>query len=96
MTNWNTQKLRIKDLLTDDDSNEGAILTGEQVSKRITQFHKNLPSPKFAGGDELIEIAGLFEYITGNKELYISPLEDFNMQLDRLYDWADENKFWIE
>lgn len=84
--------VRIKHLLTDDESDESAQKVGKEVATVLRTSAWAEADREFArerGGDsEVIVCAEEFEEVRG--------LEDFNAVLDRLYDLADVDRAWIE
>jgi len=81
MANWKKKIKGIKELLTDDNSNEGAI----EVSKKVYSI---LTSKRYAKYFEDFEWIVDFYYCEG--------LDHFNNTLALLYDYADANLIWIE
>lgn len=83
-------KFYLKDLLSEDDSDEEAQRVGKIVAERLRAYvvserFKNR-QPLFGGKTE--EFAQRFENVLDS--------EEFNDALSDLYDLADDVKVWIE
>lgn len=79
--NWEVKVRGIKELLTDDNSNENAIKVGEKIYDILT-------SQRYAKYFEE------FDYL--NDFICIDYVYQLNGVLSLLYDYADENLIWIE
>lgn len=102
MANWQLV-VKISDLMTNDDSDDNAILIGQELAKRLRatlpiadddvldRLQKNDPE---AYGDELYRLAELNDSIIQDIiisfESEIETVEDFNLFLNDLYNWGDD------
>lgn len=81
-------RLRIKHLLTDDESDENAQQVGKEVAAIIRASTWARADQKERGGNsEVIMCAEEFEDV--------DDLDHFNAVLDHLYDLADADRAWI-
>lgn len=83
-TKWQ-HTLKLKDLLTNDDSDETAVNVARETKIRVQNFAK---SRGFEQDDALEEITYWFDDV--------ATCNDFNGVLNELYDWADDNRVWID
>jgi hypothetical protein len=90
-----------KGILPDGCEEMPTELTDEQIASlgknyarylRVHPFIKPLLNDDF----ELSEIVDMFESISPVEELKMTAEQDFDERLDSLYDWADDNRVWIE
>lgn len=79
--------LKIKHLLTADDSTEGAQQVGTQIAAVLRSSAWLKDDQQRPGDSEVVMCAEEFEDI--------EDLEHFNTVLDRLYDLADADRTWI-
>ena len=77
---------KMKDLLTDDESHEGAKKTAETIVKRLGETYPN-PDPA---------LQAIIELLSRIRSTDHDPLSRLNVLLDALYDLADINRVWIE
>jgi hypothetical protein len=80
-------KIRLKDLLTEDDSDEYAQRAAKEVAKRL----RASAIKSMVGVDQydFDDMADEFEY-------GVETCDDFNGVLDLMYNFADEHRIWIE
>lgn len=91
--------IRIKDLLSDDASEESAARIAREIAARLK---RQLPAAWVETGEE-VDVA-LMEVIDGMASLTAdsyadddsySAVEDLNNMLAELYDWADRCRVWV-
>lgn len=85
------RRIRIKHLLTDDDSDEGAQQTGRQIAlvlRKSDWLAQDQKSSRERSGDSEVQLA------TEEFE-EIEDLDGFNAVLDHLYDLADADRVWV-
>lgn len=72
------------------------MLSIEEKGKKMAKAIKHLPLDKIemCCGDDLEDLAERFEHLNGNEE--VTPIEEFDYQMDELYDMADRYGIWIE
>lgn len=80
-----SHSLKLKDLLTDDNSDEKAVEVASELVKRLEGFAKR------RGFEEDFE---LFDIIEGFG--CVENCNELNGVFTGLYDWADDNRVWIE
>ena len=91
MSTWLTT-VNIKDLLTEDDSEEAVITAANGIVGRL----RTLADPGGSLADSLdtltlCEILNTFKDLAENNP----DVQEFNWVLDELYDWADDNRVWL-
>jgi len=80
MANWKVKIRGIRELLTDDNSDENAILAGKKVYKILTSKRYEKYFENFVELDN-------FNYVEG--------LSHFNELLNDMYDYCDRKRIWI-
>ena len=81
MANWRVKVKGIRPLLTEDDSDINAIKVGKDVYKILTSPAYRNYFEDFQDLDELLHLDGL---------------NHFNDVLNRMYDYCDAERIWID
>ena len=86
MTSWR-KTINIKDLLTDDDSDEYARFVARTIAGRLqAQIDDLMDIPLELLIDDFYDCGDVDSGATR---------DDVNELLSRLYDWADYNRIWL-
>ena len=85
MAKWD--KIKLKDLLSNDDSDEHAKKIGLEVAMRL-RAKLHLFDDDSYDRDEVAEAIDIFEDCEG--------VDDFNDALGQVYDAADRSRIWID
>lgn len=96
MPQWR-KRVALKDLLSDDDSDEATRKAAGEFVKRLKRL------PEYESDFELEQIVSEFEDIASADSAgddafggRFSLCDWFNAVLANLYDWADAERVWIE
>lgn len=90
-----SRKIKIKDLLGDDDSNENSVAVAHEIAKR---FRAEMPNSTFDVRENEYddEITSLIEDLESfNLQMDQEICEVLNERIDEIYDWADVKRVWI-
>lgn len=86
---WATT-IKIKQLLTDDESPETAQRTAQAIAAILRKESQGIFLPLLIGADAAFEL----ESIADDMEA-AQTCDEVNDTLDTLYDWANDNRVWI-
>lgn len=86
--------VNIKDLLSEDDSEEAVIAAATGIVERL----QPLTDPALGGSlVDSIDASTLSEILDSFRDLAERnpDVDEFNWVLAGLYDWADDNRVWL-
>ena len=97
MNKW-IYKLKLKDLLTEEETHESVVVTAHGFVKRLNEFLQRLKQLELLARNEEVEegiegIIGLFEGLIEDDN---SNVNDFNRSMDILYDVCDRHRVWVD
>jgi hypothetical protein len=94
MTQWK-HKINIKQHLGTETGNEAIVKAALGISKELRKLPVSIQTcPDFGVADILFEFSEM-AYCAHDPEDNESLLEEFNYNLNELYDWADDNRVWL-
>ena len=86
---WN-HKIDIKQYLGEDDSNAAVVIAANGVIKELLKLPQSLNGLQDAIS-EFEDVADSAQYEDGDYEW----VDEFNYTLDKLYDWANDERVWL-